>query len=376
MGEAHGPAARTSDRFVLHKARERGVTTVELWAVDPLGQVQVVTVPLDALDAALDEGFAVASEALGELFERTDAELVLAPDPATFTVLGRDTARLLCDLRTLDGAPSSLCARSALKRVIGRAGQLGSMFYVGATVQHRWTRGPEDERTIDDPRALRALGQDAARALEGHGIAWRSFYFGSDGRFCLELDWVDPLTLADAIVTHRRVAHDLAAGADALHASFAPFPTPGPRSRLDLYLSLTRDGAVAFDDAFEPGGVAPAARAFIEQLGAELGGLELIMRHTLGSYPAPEAAFIGRGPAARGEGATVAVRGADASANPYTLLAAVIGLGAEPRESLASTPVPPARSLLEAAHRASGSTRLRDLLGAELVAKVGAAATR
>ena len=28
------------------------------------------------------------------------------------------------------------------------------------------------------------------------GIAWRAYYQGGDGRFCLELDWVDPLTLA------------------------------------------------------------------------------------------------------------------------------------------------------------------------------------
>lgn len=387
MAEAHGPhgtSGRLSDRFILHKARERGVTSVELWAVDPLGQIQVVTVPLEALDVALDEGFAVASEALGELLSRgapSDDELVLAPDPATFTVLSRDTARLLCDLRTLDGAPSPLCARSTLKRVLGRAGQLGSMFYVGATIQHRFARGPEDERTVDDARVLRALGQEAARALESHGIAWRSFYLGTDGRVCTELDWVDPLTLADAVVTHRRIAHDLADGTRAaapagLHASFAPFPTPGARSRLDLFLTLTRDGAVAFDDAFEPDGLAPAARTFIEALRAEVGGLELVMRSTLGSYPAPEAPYVGRGPSARGDGATVAVRGADASANPYTLLASIIGLGSEPRATPPSAPVEPARSLLEAAHRASASARLRDLLGAELITRIGSAATR
>ncbi len=385
MSEVRLPnvGASSNDRFVLHKAHERGVTAVELWATDPAGRVQVVSVPIDALDEALEDGFAVASEALGEAFERVHGqdpgEVYLAPDPATFCVMsshsqGADahggTARLICDLRQADGSPSPLCARTALKRTLGRATQLGSHFYVGATVLHHWLAGPDDDQPLTARRLIRTLGQETGRALEALGIAWRSHYLGIDGHFCLELDWVDPLTLADAIVTHRRVVHDLALDLGA-SATFAPFPWLAERSRMDLYISLMRDGAAAFQDMLDPDGLAPAARTFIRAIEAEAGGLELFMRSTLQSYVQPESPVVCRGSSARGEGgATVLVRGADACANPYTLLTAVLGLGADASEAATAKPVTkpaPAQTLLEAAHRASLSPRLRDLLGPELI---------
>ena len=373
-------ASASNDRFVLHKAHERGVTAIELWTTDPGGRVQVVSVPIDALDEALEDGFACSSDALGDAFT---GELYLAPDPATFSVITplgvRDSgdapagiARLICDLREPDGSPSPLCSRTALKRTLGRATQLGSLFYVGATLQHHWLASPDDDHALASPRLIRTLGQATARALEALGIAWRSHYLGSDGRFCLELDWVDPLTLADAIVTHRRVVHDLALDLGA-SATFAAFPWSTARSRLDLYISLTRDGAAAFQDTLDPDGLAPAARTFIRALEADAGGLELVMRSTLHSYALPESPVIRRGSPARGEGgATVLVRGADASANPYTLLAATLGLGAEASEATtASTPQAPAQTLLEAAHRASLSPRLRNILGRQLIESLG-----
>lgn len=376
-----------NDRFVLHKAHERGVTAVELWATDPAGRVQVVSVPIDALDEALEDGFAVASEALGEAFASEHGasvvapEIYLAPDPATFVVLARHgegaaeapgTARLICDLREADGSPSPLCARTALKRTLGRATQMGSLFYVGATLQHHWLATSDDDHALAEPRLIRTLGQETARALEALGIAWRSHYLGPDGRFCLELDWVDPLTLADAIVTHRRVVHDLALDFDA-SATFAAFPWSTARSRMDLYISLTRDGAAAFQDTLDPNGLAPAARTFIRALEADAGGLELVMRSTLHSYASPESPVIRRGSSARGEGgATVLVRGADACANPYTLLAATLGLGADASEATSVVTKPaPAQTLLEAAHRASLSPRLRDILGMALIDSLG-----
>lgn len=379
-----------SGRFVLQKAHERGVRTVELWAVDPLGRAQSVTVPVDALDQALEDGFVVAPEALGEAFEgaavqagqRPLDEVHLAPDAATFSLLprvssslgeGRGVARIICEILRADGSPSALCSRTALKRTLGRATRLGSLFYVGATLQHHWLAAPDDDHPLDDQRRIRVLGEETAHALEALGIAWRAHFLGADGRFCLELDWVDPLSLADAIVTHRRVVHDVALSHGAA-ATFAPFPWSAPRSRLDLYVSLSRDGTSAFDDALEKDGLAPAGRAFVTALEAEIGGLELVMRSTLHSYVMPEPPLVRRGPSARGDGgATILIRGADACANPYSLLAAVLGLGGEAMEG-ASAPasrLPPAQTLLEAAHRAGQSSKLKELLGLELIESLG-----
>src|SRR5262245_40030302 len=50
-------------------------------------------------------------------------EIRLQPDPSTFAVLpyAPRSARLLCDMMTLDGAPWGACPRSFLKRTIERA---------------------------------------------------------------------------------------------------------------------------------------------------------------------------------------------------------------------------------------------------------------
>jgi len=373
--------ASRSDRFVLQKAHERGVTAIELWAVDPLGWTSVVTTPIDALDVAFEDGFAVSSEALTEVLGDA-GELYLAPDPATFCLLPagpavtsvpvgpdeRVVARLICDLRTAEGAPSPQCGRTALKRTLGRATQLGSTFYVGATLQHHWMQGPEDENPLADRKKVRALGQATSRALEMLGIAWRSHYLGHDGRFCLELDWVDPLMLADAVITYRRVVQDLAIEHGVV-AAFTPHPWPSAsRSRLDFFVSLARDGASAFFDPLDARGLSPTARAFMGALEAELGGLDLALRRTVGSYAASDAPRIVRGPDARGEGGpTVQVRGADAGCNPYPALALVIGLGAEASDASLAARGAPSSSLVEAAHHASASARIRDVLGAALV---------
>lgn len=356
------------DRFVVQEAHQRGVTAVELWVIDPIGHAHNVSIPIDSLDQVLEDGFVISAEALGEAFEASE-DLRLAPDPATF--IGRDrSGRLICDVRQRDGSPAPLCSRSSLKRALGHANRVGSLFYVGATIQHHWLRKPDDDHPLNDPRLVRILGEETARSLEALGIAWRAHYAGLDGRFCLELDWVDPLTLADAIVTHRRVVHDLALAHDAA-ATFSPFPWSAPRSRLDLFVSASRDGASVFQDALEVDGLAPGGRAFIAALERELGGLELVMRSTLHSYRVPEPPVIRQGPSTHGDGgATILVGGADACANPYSFLAAVIGLGAEATDG-ESTAIAPAQTLLEAVHRASRSSRMRAIVGAELIESLG-----
>src|SRR5438477_3239291 len=57
-------------------------------------------------------------------------EIRLAPDPATFALLpyAPQSARLLCDMLTLEGDPWAACPRSFLKRMIARAAREGLTF--------------------------------------------------------------------------------------------------------------------------------------------------------------------------------------------------------------------------------------------------------
>lgn len=368
------PPAPNGSGYIVQKAQSRGVTCVELWTVDLAGRPTAVTVPVAGLEAVLEDGLSIPAAVLGE----DGPELVLTPDPHTFAVppivRGQAVARLLCDVHDVTGLPSPLCARSALKRQLGRANALGYTFYMGATIDHRCLAAIGEARPADA-----AIGASIARAeadvLEAVGVAVRAFHGerGADrgdrgSHWAFDLDWVDPLTLADAVVTHRRVLRDVAraVGRD---VTFMPHPWPGAaRSRLDLFVSLVEGGTPSFPDALDPGGLSPAARSFGAWLEAEVQALELVMKGTVNSWTEPHPPRVMASASGRGEGgATVQVRGADSAANPYLLIALVLGAGLESSRGSAPAHGGPAATLVEAARAAEVSSLAREVLGPELL---------
>jgi glutamine synthetase len=385
--QAHSPSSagsprtpgQTTDRFIVQKAHERGVASVELWGTAPSGRLHTVTLPRDALEVVLEEGYSTSAES----FEAggLGRELILAPDPASFQLLPRGgeaeaTGRLICDFRAPDGSPSPLCSRSVLKSALGRAAQRGSNFYVGATLEHRWLEASHDgpPRPLRDGKKARALADATARGLDALGIAWRSHSARSASHQAFELEWMDPLMLADALVTHRWLIREVARAAG-LDATLMPVPwTDATRSRLDLYVSLVEDHAPAFLDPLGPDGLSPGARTFVTALEAELGGLALIVRGTVNSFSAADAPWLGVGPAARGEGGpTVHFGGLDACSNPYLVLALVVAFGLD-RDAPGRLESRPSDTLVEAARRAVLSPRIREVLGAPMLEVLAARA--
>jgi len=362
--------------FIVQKAQQRGVAAVELTTIDLAARPVAVTVPLGGLEAALEDGLAVPPTLLDL---RDGDEVVLVPDARTFALvpeLSRPAgvpplARVVADIQTSSGAPSPWCARSVLKRQLGRANQLGYTFYMGASVEHRWLDAPGEARPIR-PGEGASLARASAAALEASGVAVRAFQpvrAGEASHWGFELDWVDPLTLADALVTHRRVVREVAR-AHGRDVTFMPVPwVEGKRrSRLDLFVSLVEGGAPSYTDALDADGLSPSAHALAAWLASEVSALELVFKGTVNSYTLPELPRVVAGVRGRGEGgAAVHVRGPDSAANPYLTLALVLGVG------LLATQGPPpatrstgAATLRDAARAAEASTAVGDVLGHEL----------
>jgi len=359
--------------WIVQKAQQRGVPAVELWSVDLVGRPVAVTVPLAGLEAALEDGLTTS----GALVRRKDSEdVVLVADPQTFVVLPPAGARpaigrLVADLQALSGAPSPWCSRTVLKRQIGRANGLGYTFYIGATIELHWLAAPGDARPAPAGAAER-LALSAAAALEEVGVAVRAIQpgRGADGsHWAFDLDWVDPLTLADSLVTFRRVVRDVAR-AGGHEVTFMPHPwNEAARSRLDLYVSLVEGGTSSYADALEPGGLSPAARVFSAWLASEVPALELVFKGTVNSYAVPDVPRVVTSALGRGEGgAAVQVRGPDSAANPYLTLALVLGVGLAAAQGGPPTQrASGASTLREAARAAEASAAVRDILGAELL---------
>src|SRR5262245_5683964 len=108
-------------------------------------------------------------------------EIRLAPDPATFAVLpyAPRSARLLCDMQTLDGEPWAVCPRSFLRRMIARAD--GAGLELKAAFENEFTlarREGDGYVPLDRSLCFSTIGMDGSApvmselmdALEAQGV--------------------------------------------------------------------------------------------------------------------------------------------------------------------------------------------------------------
>jgi glutamine synthetase len=371
--------------FVIARAHEQGVETIALWLVDPEGRVHVTETPCEALDDILDAGFPLPPDAVPGA-HGTHPGARLRPDPHTFQVLPRSdhatppVARLLCDLQRPDGSPSPLCARSRLKATLART-SLGAKLYVGATLEHRWLASPGAPTPLTAPHLMRDLARRVVSHLEHLGIPWRSHSPSprqrhDDPRWAFDLEWVDPLMLADSLVTHRQIVREVAQGLGR-DATFMPHPWPAAdRASLDLYLSSMDDGLPTFDDPLAPDGLSPIGAAVRRTLEAALPDLALALRPTVNSYTRPDTPRVGLAAAGRSEsGPALVLAGVDACANPYLVLNLLIGVAHAAIADAHLAPTTTAHfpeTLVEALRLGTASRTVKALLGDALVSALAA----
>ncbi len=381
--EHAGFRENSTSAFVVQRAHEQEVDAIELWAVDPEGRIQVVDVPMEALDEILEAGFLLSSDSLSA--ETRGLELILRPDPHTFQVLASrregagdaTVARLLCDLQRPDGSPSPLCARSRLKEALARTAH-GPKLYVGATIEHRWLETPSSPAPLGDPKLMRNLARATVTHLERLGIPWRSHYPGrattramDTARWSFEFEWVDPLMLADSLVTHRRIVREVAL--EAGHgATFMPHPWTGSsRTVLELFISCMDAGVPVFGDPLSLEGLSVVGRRVSVALESALAEMALVTRPNVNSYTSPDIPKVGATPAGRSEaGPSIALSGLDAAANPYLTLTTVIGLThaavASPHKVEARVSSFP-ETLVEAIRRGLESPFMKGALGIDML---------
>src|SRR5262245_25834729 len=114
-------------------------------------------------------------------------EIRLVPDLDTFAVLpyAAKSARVLCDMQTLDEQPWEACPRSFLKRMIERARQAG--FELKATFENEFTLARRDGQqfvALDRSPCFSTIGMDSAtpviidmvEALIAQGVFPEQYY--------------------------------------------------------------------------------------------------------------------------------------------------------------------------------------------------------
>ncbi|MEA3309925.1 MAG: glutamine synthetase family protein [Chloroflexota bacterium] len=349
---------------LLTRVEQDQVHFISLQFTDILGNIKSVTLPADQLPRALDTGIWFDGSSVEGFARICESDRVLVPDLTTYQVLpwsapARRRARLLCDVYGPDDTPASSDPRSALKRMLSQAAELGYIYNTGPELE--FFIFERNESLSIHPVPYDVVGyfdfspRDKAQqvrseivlALKALGIEVEmSHHEVATGQHEIDFRYADALTAADNAVTFKYTVRAIAASHD-LYASFMPKPIFGINgSGMHVHQSFASlDGENLFYSAETPDHLSPLADSFVAGQMAHARALSAIVAPTVNSYkrltPGYEApvyicwahqnrsALIRVPPARPGNKAAMRVelRCPDPSANPYLAFTAMLAAG-------------------------------------------------
>lgn len=349
-----------SKEDVLQEAHEKGVKFIRLQFTDIFGVLKNVAITIEQLEKALAGELMFDGSSIEGFARIEESDMYLHPDPDTFVIFPwrpaeGGVARLICDVYNPDGSPFEGCPRSALKRAITEASEMGYVFNVGPELEFflfqtdmegRPTTITHDKAGYFDLAPV-DLGENARRdmvlALEKLGFEIEaSHHEVAPGQHEIDFKYSNALDTADKIATFRFVVRTVAQR-HGLHATFMPKPIYGiAGSGMHTNQSLFRNGKNAFYDQESPMQLAPDAYHYIAGLMKHARAFTAITNPTINSYkrlvPGYEAPChiawscrnrspLIRIPAKRGASTRVELRSPDPSCNPYLALAVQLKAG-------------------------------------------------
>ncbi len=380
---------------ILARCDEDNVHFLRLQFTDIDGIIKNVEVPKSQFPKALDGQIMFDGSSIEGFTRIEESDMLLAPDLSTFQVFPWQTehgrvGRLICDVRTPDGAPFDGCPRSALKSAADKARQMGFKMMAGPEAEfflfHRDNDGQPVTLTHDSggyfDLSPKDLGEEARRditlVLESMGFEVEAAHHEvAPGQHEIAFRYEDAVATADAIVTFRFVVKKVAL-MHGLHATFMPKPLAGVNgSGMHVHQSLlTLGGKNAFFDADGPWQLSPVARAYIAGVLAHARALVAVTNPLVNSYkrlvPGYEAPVnvawsqknrspLIRVPARRGGGCRCEVRMPDPSCNPYLALTAMLASGLDGIECDLECGEPVDRNIFDMSQREKRRLRIVQL---------------
>ena len=281
MGKADIEIAKQKE-FVLRTLEERDIRFVRLWFTDVLGFLKSVAIAPPELENAFAEGIGFDGSAIEGFARGSESDMLLKPDPATFSILPWRTekpgaARIFCDIALPDSAPSPADSRNVLKRVLEKAAKMGYTCYTHPEIEFFLFKDaptfgvkptPVDSGGYFDQTPI-AIGQDFRRQaitlLEAMGVSVEfSHHEVAPGQQEIDLRYADALSTADNIMTFRHIIKEVALD-QGCHASFMPKPfTEHPGSGMHTHFSLFEGEKNAFyKDGSISGELSNVGKSFI-----------------------------------------------------------------------------------------------------------------
>ena len=379
---------------VLGLAEQFEVDFIRLQFTDILGVNKNVEVPRTQFTKALDGQIMFDGSSIEGFVRIEESDMLLSPDLTTFRILPYDdeggrVARLICDIRTPDGAPFVGCPRTTLKRQIDRAAASGYTMMAGCEAEFfLFEMGSDGSPTTSthDSGAYFDLspvdrGEEIRRVIVEHlelmGFEVEAAHHeGAPGQHEIDFRYADALTTADNIATFRFVVRDVARRHGFL-ASFMPKPIQGQNgSGMHTHQSLFSGKDNAFFDPKAEHQLSKVALSYIEGLLQHARGFCAITNPLINSYkrlvPGYEAPVnvawshrnrspLVRIPERRGLGTRCELRMPDPSANPYLALTVQLAAGLHGVEDKLPAREPVNRNIFRMSYRDRRKYRIDEL---------------
>jgi glutamine synthetase len=353
-----------SKEMILELAKKEKVDFVNIQFTDLYGVVKAVTIPVDKLEAVIDDNVWFDGSSIMGFSRICESDMYLKPDLKTFVVLpwSRNdktvTARIIGDVYTPDGKPFEGDPRYILKKVVAEADKMGYKYFVGPEFEFflfaRDEKGklkplPHDEggyfdQTTDMASSIRhAMAQN----MKEVGLEVEALHHEvAQGQHEIGVKYNEVLKMADDAITLRWVIKETAARMG-LHATFMPKPVFGINgSGMHVHQSLFKDGKnMFFDEKDEQYHLSELARQFMAGQLKHVREMNAVIDPTVNSYkrlvPGYEApvyiAWASRNRSAliriprytkgKTQATRCELRCPDPSCNPYLAFAAMLATG-------------------------------------------------
>jgi glutamine synthetase len=269
--------------FVLKTIESRDVHFVRFWFTDVLGNMKSFAVVPGELEAAFENGMGFDASCIEGFSAVSESDMLAFPDPSTFQVLpwrpqANAVARMICNIRTPEGAPYEGDPRSVLDRMVRKAAEMGYAFVVGPELEYFYFKDAQGTEVLDrgsyfDLTSLDSasdLRRDTVLTLEKMGIPVEySHHEKGPSQHEIDLRSADALSMADAVMTYKQVVKEIAMK-HGVYASFMPKPmADAPGNGMHVHQSLTDlDGNNVFFDENDPSGynLSATAKSYIAGL--------------------------------------------------------------------------------------------------------------
>ena len=341
---------------IIEAMEEQNIDVVKFHFSDINGTFKEIDVPSALLETAFSKGLPF-DNSVGGTFRPTGSDLMLKPDPRTFSIadFGQSRAkvgRVVCELTFLDGQSFDGCVRSALKLYVRKIYQSGYTFSVSSSLDF-YLFDASFVSAVDSISAS-AFSPETLNKIETAKHELLSAFKNADvdvvslrqtsvgGPVTIVFKEASVLRIADNIMTAKYLV-DSVSRFNGLHASFMPKPfTDAEGLSTTFGFSLMKD---EFNEFYHPNQemmISDKARGFIGGIFNHIRAICAVTNPNVNSYKrivqkgraphyiswsAVDRNSLIRLPSSRGRATRIDVQNPDASCNPYLSLLALLAAG-------------------------------------------------